>query len=312
MTNPKDDNEAKLMREVLMAHIVEQRRARRWGIFFKVVIFLIALLFVLPLYTIGDSGISAARYKPHVAVIKIEGAIMPDEDASADNINAALKKAFKNELVAGVILKINSPGGSPVQSRQIYKRIKSFKEKYKKPVIAVIEDMGASAAYLIACGADEIYADEASRVGSIGVLVNGFGFNSAIDKLGIDRRLYTAGRYKGWLDPFSPRKIDQEKLLQIQLDEVHNQFINIVKEGRGDRLKNNPDLFTGLSWTGEQSLALGLIDGFADAREVSNMKFNDLELVNYTTGHSVLNKLLQNTSAHAIKSLANTLMLQYQ
>ena len=218
------------------------------------------------------------------AVIEVNGVIAADEDASADRIITALRDAFEDESARGVILRINSPGGSPVQSGYVYDEIKRLKETRPDfPVYAVIMDLGASGAYYIAAAADEIYADKASLVGSIGVVGSGFGFTGLMEKLGVERRQYTAGEHKGFLDPFQPENPDEKAFWEGVLKVTHNQFIEQVKKGRGDRLQlDTPDLFSGLVWSGEQAVEIGLIDGLASSSQVAREKLHTDELVSFT------------------------------
>lgn len=283
------------LENVVLAYITERRRARRWWVFFK----LLSYGFIATLAFFWTQ--EASNFNPklpfkgqHVAVINIQGAIDSEEEASADKLIELLETAFQSEQAQGLILKINSPGGSPVQARRIYQAIQDWKverEETDKKIYAVIEDMGTSAAYLVATAADEIYADATSLVGSIGVLMNGFGFVDTMNKLGAERRLYTAGRYKGLLDAFSPRNPEQDALIQARLNEVHAVFIEDVKRGRGKRLKSDPDLFSGLFWTGTEAVRLGLIDGLMDIRQLAEKKFESLELVDYTPKDHLLSQL---------------------
>lgn len=272
-TESKNDGwEKKLLENLAASSLKEQQRTRRWGIFFKALTFsyLFLLLFVA-LGWVGDMRVPKSG--THTALIDIDGMIAADALSSADNINASLRSAFKDKNTKGIILRINSPGGSPVQSDYINDEIHRLRNKYPDiPVYAVIEDICASGGYYIAVAADKIFVNQASLVGSIGVLMDGFGFAGALEKLGIERRLLTAGKNKGFLDPFSPADPEQKEHAQKLLGEIHNQFIHVVKEGRGDRLKEVPDMFSGMIWTGQKSIDLGLTDqmGSADyvAREI--------------------------------------------
>ena len=264
----------KLLEKTLLAGVQEQRRARRWGIFFKLLTFIYifgALALFSPLMAVKKGATTGS----HTAVIEVRGMIADQESASADNIISSLRAAFEDANTKGVVLRINSPGGSPVQSGYIYDEIRRLRAEYPAiKLYAVITDLGASGAYYIASAADEIYADKASLVGSIGVTAATFGFVGVMEKLGVDRRVYTSGEHKAFLDPFQPQKPDETAFWQTVLDTTHKQFINSVKQGRGDRLKDkeHPELFSGLVWSGEQALELGLIDGLGStsyvAREV--------------------------------------------
>ncbi len=263
--------------------LAEQRRSRRWGIFFKLLGF-VYLFLLLAAYS-GSSWrtgvITAGR---HTSLINIQGIISDDADASADNIIGSLREAFEDKNTAAVILRINSPGGSPVQAGYINDEIYRLRQKHPDiKVYAVITDICASGGYYIASAADEIYADKASIVGSIGVLMDGFGFVGTLQKLGIERRLLTAGEHKGFLDPFSPEKPDEVAHIQKLLNEIHEQFINTVKKGRRDRLKlDDPQLFSGLVWTGVEALELGLVDGLGSSSYVAREVIKEEKIVDYT------------------------------
>ena len=272
--------EKELITKLAMGALTEQRRARRWGIFFK--LFMVTyLLIIAGLLLPGRDGIGMG--KKHTALVELQGVIADNSEASADNIVTALRDAFENTHTAGVILRINSPGGSPVQAGYIYDEIKRLRSLHPNiPLYAVVTDLCASGGYYVAAAADEIYADKASIVGSIGVVMGSFGFVNAMDKLGVERRLLTAGEHKGFLDPFSPLKEKDVKHIHGMLDNIHKQFIAKVREGRGDRLKENDDLFTGLVWTGEQGLEMGLIDGLGSASYVAREIIGAEDLVDYT------------------------------
>lgn len=291
--------ERQTIQKVLLEHLKEQRRARRWGIFFKLIIiaFVIGLLF----WVMGGGNKDLpppVLTKAHTAVIDVRGEILPEQDASADNIRVALKSAFDNKNVKGVVLRINSPGGSPVQARQIYDDIMLLKAKHPAvKVYAAIEELGTSAAYLIAAATDFIYADETSLIGSIGVRMDSFGFVDTMQKLGVERRAYTAGVYKNFLDPFLPRNPANDQIINAQLKLVHQAFIQNVRDGRGARLKETPDIFSGLFWTGEQALALGLIDGFGDAQYVAREIVKTENIVDYTPSAGLLDRLANRIGA---------------
>lgn len=267
----------------------EQRKSRRWGIFFKLLTFLylFALLFMFRAPLTG--GLDTASVQAHTAVVEVNGAIASDTHASADNLVGALRRAFEAENSQAVVVRINSPGGSPVQAGYVYDEIVRLREvNPDKKVYAVIADIGASGAYYIAAAADEIYANRASLVGSIGVVSGGFGFTGLMDKVGVDRRLYTAGENKGFLDPFSPEEPGEVAFWNDVLENTHNQFIEYVRKGRGDRLVNDDKLFSGLVWTGEQALGLGLVDGLGSASWVARELVGAEELVDYTVQPSPL------------------------
>lgn len=279
---PESGRDWKLIEKLVMSLQAEQRRSRRWGIFFKFLTFgyLIALLFMLK-FPLGASLESVSG--KHTALVEITGPIAADELASADNIVGSLRTAFEEPNSVAVILRINSPGGSPVQSGYVYDEIRRLREEYpEKKVYAVISDIGASGAYYIAAAADEIYANRASLVGSIGVVAGGFGFTEVMDKIGVERRLYTAGENKAFLDPFSPEEQEEVKFWQGVLENTHKQFIEAVKKGRGDRLADDERLFTGLVWSGEQAVELGLADGLGSASHVARQIVGQEEIVDYS------------------------------
>ncbi len=267
--------ERDLINRLSFASLAEQRRARRWGIFFKFLLF--GYLFVLLYIAVQSPGLSDSSLKltDHTAVVNVDGLISDATDANAETIIEGIQDAYDDVHTKGIILRINSPGGSPVQSDYIYKEIMRLKEQHSGvPLYAVIVDVGASGAYYIASAADSIYVNPSSIVGSIGVRMDGFGFTQAMEKLGVERRLLTAGNNKGALDPFLPIKEEEVQHVKGLLNEIHHEFINAVKKGRGDRLdeQSHPELFSGLFWAGRQSIELGLADDIGDvgyvAREV--------------------------------------------
>jgi protease-4 len=299
--------EWKLIEKLLNGLFVEQRRARRWGIFFKALTF-IYLFSLLGLFFAGNHFTSDVAESSHTAIIEVKGAISADDDASADTIIWALRDAFKEESAKAVILRINSPGGSPVQSGYIYDEIKRLRQAHpEKPLYAVIMDIGASGAYYIAAAADEIYADKASLVGSIGVIAGGFGFVDLMDKVGVERRLYTAGENKAFLDPFSPSDDKQAYLWQEVLNTTHRQFIEQVKLGRGDRIKDDPALYSGLVWTGEQALELGLIDGLGSSSYVAREIIQAEKLVDYTPRQEPWKQIIDELGVSFAKGIATQL-----
>ena len=307
-----DDKSWKLLEKTLLAGIQEQRRARRWGIFFKVLTFcylITVLILFSPLVDMERSATSSG----YTALIDVRGVIADKEAASADNIVTSLQAAFADPKVKGVVLRINSPGGSPVQSGYVYDEIRRLRGLHPDiKVYAVISDLGASGAYYIASAADEIYADKASLVGSIGVTAAGFGFVGAMDKLGIQRRAYTSGEHKAFLDPFEPEKPDETKFWQGVLNVTHEQFIASVKQGRGDRLKDkdHPELFSGLVWTGQQALPLGLIEGLGNASSVARDVIGEKELVDFTVQESAFDRFSKKLGASVAEQLAMWLGFQ--
>lgn len=303
-----DDWERDVLNRLAFATLNEQRRARRWSVFFKALAFIYVGALVLLFYNssgLGEKGIAGGK---HTAIIEINGTIADDTEASADNIVTGLRAAFKNSNTAAVILRINSPGGSPVQAGYVNDEIKRLRAKYPDiKLYAVITDMCASGGYYIAVAADEIYADKASIVGSIGVLMNGFGFVEAMKKVGVERRLITAGKHKGILDPFSPIKKEELQHVHSLLDSVHQQFIHVVKEGRGDRLSNSPELFSGLFWNGEKGLELGLVDGLGSSSYVAREVVGVEKMVDFTVHASVLDRFAERIGVGFAKVLSSTL-----
>ncbi len=284
------------LERLMFATLEEQRRARRWRTFSRMawLAFFVFLIWTL-MYRGGPSG--ADKSLPHTAVVEIKGEIADGADASAEFVVAAMRAAFEDAGAQGIVLLINSPGGSPVQAGIVSDEIKRLKAKYKKPVYAVVEESCASAAYYIAASADRIFVDKASIVGSIGVLMDGFGFTGLMDKLGVERRLMTAGENKGFLDPFSPQTDKHREHAQFMLDQVHRQFIDVVKAGRGKRLKEVPELFTGLFWTGQQAVELGLADQLGNLDFVAREVIKAEELVDYTRRENVAERLAKRFGA---------------
>jgi protease-4 len=282
--------------KLMFATLEEQRTARRWRSFIRLAWL---AFFVFLLWALMYRGTpSADKSLPHTAVIEIKGEIASDGDASAETVVAALRSAFEDVGAQAVVLLINSPGGSPVQAGIINDEIKRLREKHKKPVYAVVEESCASAAYYIAVAADRIFVDKASIVGSIGVLMDGFGFTGLMDKLGVERRLMTAGENKGFLDPFSPQTDKHRVFAQGMLDQVHKQFIEVVKAGRGKRLKGEaPELFSGLFWTGQQAVELGLADQLGSLDFVAREIVKAEDLVDYTRRDNVAERLAKKFGA---------------
>lgn len=307
--NEENTQALQALKEVAMESIKEQRRARRWGIFFKLFFVAYLLIALIALIGSGASDSKLAVADKITAVVDINGVIMEGAEASGELVIPALKEAFEHEKTKGVILRINSPGGSPVQSGIINDEIKRLKAKYKDiPVYAVVSDLCASGGYYIAVAADEIYADKASIVGSIGVRMDNFGAVELMEKLGVERRLYTAGTNKGMLDPFLPENETQVTHVNNMLTTTHQQFINVVKEGRGERLQNNPDIFSGLFWTGEDAVKLGLIDGLGSDAYVARELIKAEEMVDFTTEKDLIQRLSERveTSVQSLMSLDAT------
>lgn len=283
------------LEKLAFANLEEQRRARRWRTFVRMswLIFFIGLVWL----GLDRSGGSQDVSTPHTAVVEIKGEIASDADASAEMIVAAMRAAFEDSGSQAVVLLINSPGGSPVQAGIINDEILRLKAKHKKPVYAVVEETCASAAYYIAVAADQIFVDKASIVGSIGVLMDGFGFTGLMEKLGVERRLMTAGENKGFLDPFSPQTATQRGYAQAMLDQIHKQFIDVVKAGRGQRLKEMPETFSGLFWSGQQAVALGLVDQFGSLDSVAREVVKAEEIIDYTRRENVAERLVKRFGA---------------
>jgi len=290
-TKNKEEWQADVISKLAFAAVDEQRRARRWGIFFKALFFIYILVILISALSSSDGGSKLGKASVHTALIEVQGVIAAGSEASADNIIQGLRAAFKEPKAKAIILRINSPGGSPVQAGYVYDEIKRLRKLHKnKKVYAVVADMCASGGYYIAVAADEIYADKASMVGSIGVLMNGFGFTKAMEKMGIERRLYTSGTSKGFLDPFSDVKASDKAHVQTLLGTIHKQFIDTVKEGRGKRLVDDEKLFTGLIWTGEESVALGLTDGLGSSSFVAREIIEAEKIIDYTPRPNYLDR----------------------
>ena len=288
------------------ALIREKRSERRWKNFRHILFWLVLLaIFVLPHFSEQRlSPMGAVGTAPHAAVISLEGLVVPGGEIDADQLVEALNSAFDADQSRGIILQINTPGGRPVQAERIYDEIQRLKADYPdKQVIAVIEDMGVSAAYYIAAAADQIVASKASLVGSIGVIINGFGAVDAIEKLGIERRLITAGDNKALMDPFSPRDPEQEAYMQRIVDQIHEQFITAVKEGRGERLARRADIFSGLIWTGQEAIELGLVDKVGSASHVAREVIGAEDIVEYSVEEDVLERLVDRLGASTAKML---------
>lgn len=287
----KEEWQADVISKLALAAVNEQRRARKWGIFFKAIFFIYLLVLFITATSSSDSPANLGKKGSHTALVEVQGVIADGADASADNIIQGLRAAFKEPKAKAVILRINSPGGSPVQAGYVYDEVKRLRKKHKeKKVYAVVTDMCASGGYYIAVAADEIYADKASIVGSIGVLMNGFGFTEAMKKMGVERRLYTAGKSKGFLDPFSDVKKSDKQHIQSLLGTIHKQFIDTVKEGRGKRLVDDEKLFTGLIWTGEESVELGLTDGLGSSSFVAREIIEAEKIIDYTPRPNYLDR----------------------
>lgn len=296
--------EQRLIERVVLEAQTERRRARRWGVLFKLVslVYFGTLLWLLFPTEIAEKVRHAGA---HTALVDLSGVIAPELKASADNLVKGLRAAFEDSQTRGVILRINSPGGSPVQAGQINDEIRRLRKKHPNiPLYAVVTDICASGGYYVAVAADQIYVDKASILGSIGVLMNGFGFEEALNKLGVERRLLTAGDHKGILDPFSPFPEGERRYVQGVLEELHQQFIQAVKEGRGQRLKGGEELFSGLFWSGEQGMALGLADGLGSAGYVARELIGAEEVVDFTQKRDLWDNLAERLGSGAAEALA--------
>ncbi|MDB5883917.1 MAG: peptidase [Polaromonas sp.] len=283
------------LEKLAFAALNEQKATRRWKTFVRLswLLFFVVLLWLA--LQRGTPAIDASV--PHTAVIEIKGEIAEGADASAEFVNAALRTAFEDEGSKAIVLLINSPGGSPVQAGMMNDEILRLKAKHKKPVYAVVEETCASAAYYIAVSADQIFVDKASIVGSIGVLMDSFGFTGLMDKLGVERRLLTAGENKGFLDPFSPQSEKQRAFAQGMLNQIHQQFITVVKTGRGERLKETPEMFSGLFWSGQQAVELGLADHLGNLDYVAREVIKVEEIIDYTRRDNVAERLAKKFGA---------------
>ena len=291
-----------VLEKVALAAIQEQRRSRQWGMFFKmmVLLYLFALLFI----GMGWYNKNDATQGSHTALVDISGVIAPGSAASADKIMAGLQAAFKDKNTKGVILRINSPGGSPVQAGYIYDEIKRLRAKHPEiPLYAVVEDICASGGYYIAAAADKIYVDKASIIGSIGVLMDGFGFTGTMEKLGVERRLLAAGKNKGFLDPFSPIQAEHTAHAATMLDDIHQQFITVVRQGRGKRLKETPEMFSGLLWVGKKSIDLGLADALGSLEYVAREVIKAEDIVDYTQQENIAERFARRFGAASAETL---------
>lgn len=294
--------ERSVLEKVALAAVAEQRRARRWGIFFKLLIF--AYLTIALFIGMGWYGKRDGYPAKHTALVEVNGVIATGTAASADVIMQGLADAFKDKRTQGIVLRINSPGGSPVQAGHINDEIKRLRAKYPEiPLYAVVEDTCTSGGYYIAVAADKIYVNKASMIGSIGVLMNGFGFTGTMEKLGVERRLLAAGENKGFLDPFSPLNEEQKGHAKQMLSEIHEQFIDVVRKGRGQRLKETPEMFSGLIWVGQKSIELGLADAIGSAEQVARDVIKAEELVDFTPRENVAERLAKRFGTSMAESL---------
>ncbi len=298
--------ERALLEKAVLAAVREQRASRRWKIFFR--LFFLLIFGSTAWYLIASSNDKVLARGAHAALIILDGEIAADQQTNAERLNTALKAAFSNRDAVGIILKINSPGGSPVQAGMVNDEIRRLRAKYpKKPVYAVAEDLCASGAYYIAVAANKIFVDKASLVGSIGVRSDNFGFTGLMDKLGIERRLLTSGQNKALNDPFLPLDATHKHYLQTMLDQIHTQFVDAVRQGRGPRLKESPEIFSGLIWTGQQSVALGLADGFGDTHYVAREILKTEEMIDYSIQENLFDRISRKMGLMARAVLARAL-----
>lgn len=296
--NASASERAGMIERVLMAGIEEQRRARRWRIFFRLSGLALALILLVLVGLRGGMSAGAGGSGPHTALVEIKGVIAAEGEASADAISEALRAAFEDPQTTGVVLRVDSPGGSPVQAGIIYHEIRRLRAKHPSiPVIAVVEEICASGGYYVAAAADRIYVDRASIVGSIGVVMDGFGFVEAMKKLGVERRVMTAGENKAFLDVFSPLEDRQRKHAQALLDEIHAQFIEAVRAGRGDRLRDAPEIFSGLVWSGARSVELGLADGLGSLAQVAREQIGAERIVDFSKKESFADRVARRLGA---------------
>jgi protease-4 len=286
-----------VLEKLAMSAVQEQRRARHWSVFFKalVLLYLFILLFMFLGFFDKKDGLPGGK---HTALVDLRGVISAESNANADNLIGSLQDAFDDKNTAGVILRINSPGGSPVQAGLVNDEIRRLRAKYPSiPLHVVVEDMCASGGYYIAVAADRIYVNKASIVGSIGVLMDGFGFTGAMQKLGVERRLMTAGENKGFMDPFSPRNPKHEAFTKGLLDDIHRQFIDVVRLGRGKRLKETPEMFSGLFWTGDKAIQMGLADEIGSVDSVARDVIKAEDIVDFTAKESIADRLAKKLGA---------------
>jgi len=295
MAAPQIASDRQVLEKLVFSNLQEAKVARRWSIGLKLawLMFAIAVFWVLR----NDNAPSNNPTSAHTATVEIKGEIASGTDSSAENIVLAMRSALEDSGSKALVLVINSPGGSPVQAGIINDEIHRLKAVYKKPIYAVVEESCASAAYYIAAATDKIYVDKASIVGSIGVLMDGFGFTGLMDKLGVERRLMTAGENKGFLDPFSPQTEAQRKHAQLMLNQIHAQFIEAVKKGRGDRLKETPEMFSGLFWSGQQAVELGLADAMGSLDMVARDVVKAEDITDYTRRENVAERLAKRFGA---------------
>ncbi|MFZ2541993.1 MAG: S49 family peptidase [Gallionella sp.] len=304
MSEQNNNWERGVLEKLALSALQEQRRARHWGIFFKTLTFV--YLFIILFIFMGWMGRNETTLGggKHTALVDMQGVIAADSTAGADNLIPSLQDAFKDKNTQGVILRINSPGGSPVQAGQINDEIRRLRAQYPAiPLHVVVDDICASGGYYVAAAADKIFVDKASLIGSIGVLMDGFGFTGTMDKLGVERRLITAGTNKGFLDPFSPAKAADQEYIKQMLGEIHQQFIDVVRKGRGKRLKETADTFSGLVWNGQRGVEMGLADGFGTLESVARDVIKAEKIVDFTTKENFADRLAKKLGAGVMGAL---------
>lgn len=309
-SNQQDSNwQQQTIEKLALSGLKEQKTARRWSIFFKVLMFV--YLFIVLFYALGWITNGKATTGAHTALIEVSGVIEAGGEVNADSVMGSLNDAYENKGTKGIILRINSPGGSPVQAGIIYDEIRRQKKLHPTiPVYAVVEDICASGGYYIAAATDKIYVDKASIVGSIGVLMDGYGFTELMGKVGVERRLLTAGENKAMLDPFSPVNPKHQQLAQAMLNQIHEQFKTIVREGRGNRLVEDNETFSGLFWSGEQSIKIGLADALGSADYVAREVIKQEEIVDFTYQDSITDRFAKRLGASMAKSVGLDAMVK--
>lgn len=303
MSEENNNWERGVLEKLAMSAIQEQRRARHWSIFFKTMtlVFLFLMLFIFMGWFDKKETLTTGK---HTALIDMQGVIATDKAASADNLIPSLQEAFKDKGTQGVILRINSPGGSPVQAGQINDEIRRLRAKYPAiPLYVVVDDICASGGYYVAVAADKIFVDKASLIGSVGVLMDGFGFTGTMEKMGVERRLITAGANKGFLDPFSPISAAQQDYAKQMLAEIHQQFIDVVRQGRGKRLKETPDTFSGLVWNGQRGVEMGLADGYGTVESVARDVIKEENIVDFTVKEGFADRLAKRFGAGVMSAI---------
>jgi len=297
--NPNPNWERQALEHLLLENLKETRKSRRWKAVLRVLTLLVIVGALLSIFDFHLPG-KGMGVEKHTALVTLEGEISSSSMANAMDINSSLLSAFESESSAGVVLRINSPGGSPVQAGMINDEIHRLRKLYpKKPFYVVVEDICASGGYYVAVAADQILVDKASLVGSIGVIMEGFGFTGLMDKLGVTRRMITSGSNKGMMDPFSKENPKQVEMVKTMIDEIHQQFITVVKEGRGDRLKDVPDLFSGRIWNGEQAVKIGLVDGYGTVDMVARDIFKAPDILDYTMKENFAERVAKRFGAEA-------------